>query len=155
VIVFFAYPNGKEEQFIPNNIKELYVYNLPEGFRQYLTLDEEYYLSNYGILYRVVVDGPCRLVADRVKNSLPLNSSSAFTEAHYYMLYKKKFTPVKVEFGEQNSDEMKLKVSGKFLAKNIKTFAECKKLTTEIESNTLATNDLIEIVKRFNECIKK
>jgi hypothetical protein len=174
VVVFFAHRNDKEEQFIPNDIKELYVYNLPEGFKQYKVLEDEYYLSNFGILYRVVVDGPCKLVADRVKNTSPLVSLIASSiaasktpdsllygfpyrnvieEAHYYLLYKKSFTPIRVAVDGISIGEPVWGISASFKKKCAKAFGECPALVAQIENNTFRSKDIREIVKEFNSCI--
>ncbi|MBP6733019.1 MAG: hypothetical protein KA149_13220 [Chitinophagales bacterium] len=174
VVVFFAHRNEKEEQFIPNDIKELYVYNLPDGFKRYLVLEDEYYLSNFGILYRVVVDGPCKLVADRVKNTVPLMTSIGYSftasktpdsllyeypyrfvieESHYYLLYKKSFTPIRVTLGELNAGDPVWGISASFKKKCAKAFGECPALVAQIENNTFRSKDIREIVKEFNSCI--
>lgn len=153
MLIFFAHPDGKEEQFIPNDLKELYVYNLADGFKKYVVLDDEYYLSNYGILYRVLVDGPCKLVADRVKSTLPISVASAFQEAHYYILYKKKFTPIKIAFSDGGANSGTINIAPGFIKKCAKAFAECPALVEQIENKTFRSGDIREIVKEFNNCI--
>lgn len=61
MLIFFAHPNQKEEQFIPNDLKELYVFNAPEGYKRYLTLEDKWLVTSFGMLSRIVVDGECKL----------------------------------------------------------------------------------------------
>src|SRR5687767_1061182 len=55
--IVFRRADGKVVSFIPNQIKELFILNAPEGFQRYLVFNDEYYASTNGILYRVLVDG--------------------------------------------------------------------------------------------------
>ncbi|MES2619620.1 MAG: hypothetical protein V4615_02125 [Bacteroidota bacterium] len=171
IIIFFAHTNEKEEQFIPNNLKELYVFNLPEGFRKYLVLQHEYYSAPYGILYRIAVDGPCKLIADRAKDNIFIQDQTAgivdpnrmayeegdlggSTEIHYYLYYKKKITPIKVVFSKDDSGSLHTGISAGFRTKCRKVFSECPALVEQIENKTFRSDDLIEIVKEFNTCIE-
>ncbi len=124
-IIFFVYPSGKKDQFIPNDIKEMCVFTNSDTVERFLRLEAEYVVSSYGTLYRVIHDtGPCKLIATGTNWGISI-------------YYKESFWG-KNEF---------------FKKKNKKAYKDCPSIIDAIENNVFSSDDVIERINAFNNCV--
>ena len=164
MLIFFVYPNGKKEQFIPNNLKELYVFNAKEEFRKYLTLVDEVLTTSYGMLFRVIVDGKCKLISSRIKDvkvhETVTNSGNSNLNANGISVSIPNYSTSIDANQNYESQSFQIFYNNKFWAcnsffktKNKEAFSDCPELIEQVENKTFRSNDFHEMTEEFNRCI--
>ncbi|MES2621481.1 MAG: hypothetical protein V4615_11580 [Bacteroidota bacterium] len=156
----FLHPGEREELFSLAQIKELFLKNRSPGYQKYLCIDSS--------LYRVITDGNCKLVYNEEKGTssgammmnaagggfTPIGAGAAYDVQRYFIYYNDELTKMKTaSVGSDNLIPIVFDGSAMFKAKCRRIFSECPALLAEIENRTLRSNDLRQIVDRFNTCI--
>jgi len=154
--VVLAYPDEREEKIDPSIMKELYIPEERPEYHKYISiLRDSTYINANKELFRVIVDGKCKLVFDDVtSSSLPVVDQSGMVVGapsssdgdRYYIYYKNILMPVRTE--------ALFAISTAFRKKSREIFYECPALVEKIEDKSYRSADLREIVKEFNLCIE-
>lgn len=162
-IIVTASASGTEKRWNPDEYRKLVI--TEKDTVMYIC-----YTPKNGILniFKVVSDGPCKLLQDRYENDENAQSTGgiitmstpsgtvmgapgiipihyAKTSDRYYILYKGVWTKTKTDSGPGIDDY--------FRKKSKEIFTECPQLVKQLEDKTFRSDDIREIVKEFNSCV--
>ncbi len=136
--MLFAHPDESEEKIGPGQFNELYIPKEDSGYRKYITIAGEEIGTQK--IYRVVIDGKCQLLSNKIIGSQePLSMPESVEK--FYVYYKDTLTPV--NFNKKQDFINKFKV----------LFAECTALTDKIENHFNQLGSTGNVIREFNKCI--
>ena len=149
-VIFFTFSNDSECNFYPFAIKQLYVYDAPEGWKKYMTeqlLDQFIIPSKAFCLTHVVEEGKCQLVSYEKYVAV---GSSAKLVLFYYVIYNGQTWPI-----PGYNSPLVHAFAPAFRKQCMDIFAECPALVERIANKEFYYEDMPEIAKLFNNCFGK
>lgn len=141
--VLVGYPDGTEEKVKANQFLELYIPAEDSGYKKYITVEGEEMGSRK--VYRVVVDGKCKLLSANIGGSTPPLGVGEDAVEKFYFYYNGQLMAANFRAASGNNRA--------FINQCKDFFSTCPDLVQRITTQAIPLSNLSDIVTEFNKCL--